>query len=155
MSVAAVADNLVVGDDGEIPWESLPEDRRQYRERVADQPVILGRRTFDSMRGDLPGRAQVVLSRSEREFGAETAHRVAGVENAIDRARSLDADPAYVLGGGTVYRLFQPHLDRMVLSRVPGEYEGDSFYPEWDDEAWDLVSEHPHERFTIEQWERR
>jgi len=69
VSVAAVADNRTIGLNGEIPWESIPEDKEQYRSRIADDPVILGRRTFESMRKDLPGRAQVVLSRDERDYG--------------------------------------------------------------------------------------
>jgi len=155
VSVAAVAENRVIGDDGEIPWESLPEDRRQYRARVADHPVILGRRTFDSMREDLPGRAQIVLSRTEREYDIETAHYASNVGEAVDRAAAVGADTAYVLGGGAIYGLFQPHLDRMVLSRVPGEYGGDTRYPEWDETAWELVAETPHEGFTLQEWARR
>jgi dihydrofolate reductase len=155
VSVAAISENLVVGADGGIPWESLPEDHEQYRARVADNPVILGRRTFDSMRDDLPGRAQVVLSRTDREYDIETASHAGGVEEAIDRARALDADTVYVLGGGAIYALFQPYLDRMVLSRVPGEYEGDTAYPEWEKGEWKLVSEEPYERFTLEHWKRR
>jgi dihydrofolate reductase len=155
VSVAAVSENRVIGDDGELPWESLPEDRRQYRTRVAEEPVVLGRRTFDAMRDDLPGRAQVVLSRTEREYDIRTAHHASTVEDAVECARSLDAETAYVLGGAAIYALFQPRLDRMVLSRVPGEYEGDAFYPEWDREEWDLVSEDSREGFTIEHWERR
>jgi dihydrofolate reductase len=155
VSVAAISENLVIGDDGELPWESLPEDHRQYRARVAEEPVVLGRRTFDAMRDDLPGRAQVVLSRTDREYDIETAHHASDVEGAIERVRALDADTAYVLGGAAIYALFQPHLDRMVLSRVPGEYEGDTSYPEWNREEWDLVSEKAYERFTLQQWERR
>jgi len=155
VSVAAISENLVVGDDGEIPWESLPEDHEQYRTRVAQDPVILGRRTFDAMRDDLPGRAQVVLSRTDREYDIATAHHAGGVEAAIECARALDAETVYVLGGAAIYALFQPHLDRMVLSRVPGEYEGDAFYPEWNPKRWELVSEDPREGFTIVHWERR
>ena len=155
VSVAAVAENLVIGDDGGIPWESLPDDRRQYRARVADHPVILGRRTFDSMRGDLPGRTQIVLSRTEREYDIETAHYAGDVEEAVGHVTALGADTAYVLGGGAIYELFQPHLDRMVLSRVPGEYEGDTRYPEWDETAWELVTETPHEGFTLQEWARQ
>ena len=154
VSVAAISENLVIGDDGEIPWERLPEDHRQYRARVADDPVILGRWTFDAMRGDLPGRAQVVLSRSDREYSIETAQHASGVEAAIARVRALDAERAYVLGGADIYALFQSHLDRMVLSRVPGEYEGDAFYPEWDREEWSLVSEEGYDGFTLQHWER-
>jgi len=154
VSVAAVADNLVIGKDGEIPWDSLPEDRRQYRARIADSPVILGRRTFESMLDDLPGRAQIVLSRSERDYAVDTAHHAAGVDEAVDLASSLGADAAYVIGGGGIYALFQPHLDRMFLSRVPGDYEGDTYYPSWEEEEWTLVDETEQEQFSVEEWER-
>lgn len=154
VSVAAIADNHVIGRHGEIPWPSLPEDRRQYRARVADHPVILGRRTFESMLDDLPGRAQIVLSRTEREYPVDTAYHAGSVDDAIDVATSLGAETAYVIGGGGIYALFQPHLDRMVLSRVPGEYEGDTYYPDWDEANWDLVDETTYDAFTVEEWKR-
>ncbi len=155
VSVAALAENRVIGDDGALPWERLPADYEQYRSRVAGEPVVLGRRTFDSMRGNLPGRAQVVLSRTERAYDVETAHHASGVETAMDRLRGFDVETAYVLGGAAIYALFQPHLDRMVLSHVPGEYEGDTVYPEWDTDEWTVVSEQPSEGFTLREWERR
>ncbi|MFB6147013.1 MAG: dihydrofolate reductase [Halobacteriaceae archaeon] len=155
VSVAAIADNRVIGDDDEIPWESLPEDREQYRARVADDPVVLGRRTFEMMRDDLPGSAQIVLSRTERDYDVATAAHAGGVDEAIAVAEDLGAEVAYVIGGAEVYALFQPHLDRMVFSRVPGEYAGDAYYPEWDDDAWELVEERPHDGFTVEEWVRR
>ena len=155
VSVAAVADNLAIGQDGDIPWESISEDREQYRSRIADDPVILGRRTFDSMRDDLPGSAQIVMSRSEGAFDVETAHHAADAEAATDLADELGDDVAYVIGGAAIYELFLPHVDRMVLSRVPGKYEADTFYPEWDDDEWELVAETPYDRFTLQEWERR
>ncbi|MFB6354756.1 MAG: dihydrofolate reductase [Halobacteriales archaeon] len=154
VAVAAVADNLVIGDEGELPWDSLPEDRRQYRERVEGEVVILGRRTFESMRDDLPGRAQIVLSRTERDYDVDTAHHAGGVEEAVEVAASLGADRAYVLGGAEVYALFQPHLDRMLLTRVPGEYEGDAYYPHWDGNEWRLLGETAYDGFTVEEWKR-
>jgi dihydrofolate reductase len=154
ISVAAVAENRVIGRDGEIPWPSMPEDKRQYRNRIADDPVILGRRTFDSMRDDLPGTAQIVLSRSEREYGVETAHHASGVEEAIKVADRLGASKAFVIGGGGIYSLFQPVVDRMVLSRVPGEYEGDTYFPDWDAEEWSRVKTVDYEAFTLEEWVR-
>lgn len=154
VSVAAIAENRVIGDDGEIPWESLPEDKEQYRALVADAPVILGRRTFESMLDDLPGRSQIVLSREDRAFDVETAYHARNVEEAVEIADSLGAEVAYVLGGAAIYALFQPHLDRMVLSRVPGEYEGDAYYPEWDRKAWTLIEETSYDDFTVEEWRR-
>jgi len=152
VSVAAVAENGVIGNGDEVPWD-LPADRRQYRERVAGHPVVFGRRTFE-MFDDLPGRMQVVLSRTERVYDAGTVRHAGGVEEAIEVLRSDGAERAYVLGGAGIYSLFQPHLDRMVLSRVPGEYDGDAFYPEWDEGEWELVAETPHDGFTVEEWVR-
>jgi dihydrofolate reductase len=154
VSVAAVADNWVIGEDGELPWSSIPEDRAQYRARIADDPVILGRRTFESMRDDLPGRIQIVLSRSKTAFEEPTAYRAESVEEAIEILESLHAERGYVIGGGVVYDLFQPHIDRMVLSRVPGEYEGDAHYPEFDESEWTLESETEYDEYTLQEWVR-
>jgi len=154
VSVAAVADNLVIGAGGELPWESIPADREQYRSRIAADPVILGRRTFDAMRDDLPGRVQVVLSRTERDYDVATAFHADGVAAAVDVAAEHGDGTAYVVGGAAIYDLFQPHLHRMLLSRVPGEYEGDAFYPEWDDDEWEPADETPYDRFTLQEWRR-
>jgi len=196
VSVAALAENRVIGNDGGVPWPDLPEDVRQYRERVAGSPVILGRRTFDSMRGDLPGRRQIVVSRSvdaideptalvadgvdaasalAREFVGEradlgAADGVAGESSAADVAGETspagtgpagdapyaDPDaPVYVLGGGTIYELFQPRVDRMVLSHVDGAYEGDTRFPAWDETGWTVADETDYDGFTLREWVRR
>lgn len=154
VSVAAIAENRAIGKDGEIPWLSLPADKRQYRARIADSPVILGRVTFESMLEDLPGAVQIVVSRSRTQFGVDTAYGASSVEEAIEVAEERDAETAYVIGGAGIYELFQPHLDRMVLTRVPGEYEADAFYPEWDEAAWTLVETTTYDDFVVEEWER-
>jgi dihydrofolate reductase len=154
VSVAALTDDRVIGKDGELPWPSIPADKKQYRARIADAPVILGRRTFESMLDDLPGRRQIVLSRSTQSFEVDSAVHAAGVDEAVDIAAADGADAAYVIGGAVIYELFQPHLDRMFLSRVPGEYEGDSYYPEFNESEWTLVSETEDEGFTLEEWVR-
>lgn len=154
VSVAALADNRVIGDDGELPWPSIPADKQQYRERIANDPVILGRVTFESMRDDLPGTAQIVLSRREQTFDVPTADRAEGVHDALAVAEDRGGETAYVIGGAGIYELFQPHVDRMVLSRVPGEYAGDTYYPVWDATVWHLESTTAYDRFRLEEWER-
>ena len=154
VAVAALTDDRVIGRDGEVPWD-LPADRTEYRARVGDAPVILGRRTFEAMCDDLPGSAQVVLSRSVDEFDAPTARHAASVEEAIAAVEDEGAPVAYVLGGGSIYELLLPRLDRMVLSRVPGEYDGDTYFPEWDTRTWELVEETPRQGYTLETWARK
>jgi len=159
VSVAAVAENGVIGNDGEVPWPHLPADVKQYRERVADSPVILGRRTFESMRGDLPGTAQVVVSRSVDAVEEPTAVVAGGVDEAIelarDRLEERADDTVYVLGGGAIYDLFQPHIDGMALSHVEGGYEGDTRFPGFDESEWTIVAETDYDGFTLREWHRR
>ena len=155
VAVAAIAENRALGRAGEIPWPSLPADRRQYRERVADSPVILGRRTFQSMLEDLPGRRHLVLSRSLDDIPVDTATIVRSPEEAIDVAERSGAECVYVIGGGRVYESFLPHYDRMILTRVPGRYAADTYFPDWDRTEWECVDETAYENFTVEEWVRR
>ncbi len=153
ISVAALAENHVIGNDGEVPW-NIPEDRQQYRMRIADAPVILGRVTFDLMRDDLPSSIQIVISRSDHRHDTQTTFSASSVSEAVDVVEDHNADSAYVIGGGSIFQLFQPHLDRMVLSRIPGEYDGDAFYPEWDRDSWSLTESTEYEEFSVEEWAR-
>ncbi len=155
VSVAAVAENGVIGDGRSVPWD-LPEDVRRYRERVAGHPVAIGRRTFESMRkaDDLPGARQVVLSRGDRSYPDASVQVVGGVDEAIDVLAATGAETAYVLGGTSVYEAFLPRVDRMVLSRVHAEPAGDAYYPAFDRSAWAVVQEEPLEGFTVEYWKR-
>jgi dihydrofolate reductase len=188
VSVAALAENRVIGNDGGVPWPDLPEDVRQYRARVAGSPVVLGRRTFESMRGNLPGRRQIVVSRSVDAVDEPTAVVADGVDAAIELAREAvserigaraadavagetspagtgpadapsddarSADAVYVLGGGEIYELFQPRVDRMVLSHVDGVYEGDTRFPAFDESEWRVADETEYEGFTLREWTRR
>ena len=159
VSVAALAENRVIGKDGEVPWPHIEADVRQYRRRVAGSPVILGRRTFDSMRDDLPGSRQIVVSRSVDAVDVPTATVANGADEAIELAREAAAevgvDTTYVLGGGGIYELFQPRLDGMALSHVDGAYEGDTYYPEWDEADWEVDEESEYDGFTLREWVKR
>jgi len=155
VSVAAVAENGVIGDDGSVPWPPLPADIEQYRARVADAPVVLGRRTFESMREDLPGTHQIVVSRRLETLVEPTAVVAADVEEALALASERAADDAaYVLGGATIYDLFQPFVDEMALSHVDGRYDGDARFPSWDRDEWTVVTETAYEGFTVREWRR-
>ncbi|WP_435066009.1 dihydrofolate reductase [Halobaculum sp. EA56] len=140
--IAAVAANGVIGADGGMPWH-LPADMRHFKETTTGHPVIVGRRTYESIAADiggpLPGRTNVVLSRSEPDLPAEVV--VAGsVEEALDDARDAAAergvDTVYVAGGGRVYEQFLPLADELVLTEVHESYEGDTRFPAFDRDEW-------------------
>lgn len=155
IAVAAVAENGVIGHDGELPWPSVPADRRQYRERVSGHPVLMGRQTFESMVDDLPGDLHIVLTADPtRRSDIASASFVADVEEAIELAEQVD-DRAYVIGGGRMYETLFPYVIRLYISRIPGAYEGDTEFPPIDPEEWTLVSEQEDEGFTLEIWERQ
>ncbi|WP_136687513.1 dihydrofolate reductase [Halorhabdus amylolytica] len=150
IAVAAVAENGVIGDGPTLPW-TLPEEVRRYRERVAGETVAIGRRTFE-MFDDPPGARRIVLSRTDREYEEQTLDHAGSVEEAIELARDGDAPVLYVLGGAEIYEAFLPHYDRMLLSRIDGEYDGDARFPDFDEEEWGLVDERRYDGYTLETW---
>jgi len=113
------------------------------------------------MRGDLPGARQVVVSRSVGAVDVPSAVVADGVDAALDAARAIVAtdefpdETVYVLGGGAIYDLFQPHVDRMLLSHIKGAYDGETLFPAWNDDEWTVDDETEYDRFTLREWTRR
>lgn len=124
--IAAMAENRVIGREGKMPWH-IPEDLRRFREVTMGHPVIVGRRTFESIGQALPGRTMIVLTR-------QVHFRPAGclVARDLDEALALagEAEQIFVAGGGTLYRQALPLAERVLLTLVPGGYEGDTSFPE-------------------------
>ena len=123
--VVARAMNGVIGRDGSLPWH-LPADLKRFKALTMGSAMVMGRRTFDSLPGLLPGRRHIVLTR-DRSWsapGAEVAH---SVEQALEVA---GAEPVSVIGGADIFALFLPLSDRVELTEVLGEVEGDTFMPD-------------------------
>ncbi len=141
--VAAVAENGVIGREGDMPW-SLPTDLRHFRRLTLGKPVVMGRRTFESIGRPLPGRHNIVVTR-DRGFAAEGVEVVHGVEAALERAREVaaagGATEVAVVGGGALYRATIGRADRLYITRVEASPEGDTRFPEIDSAVWHKVSE--------------
>ena len=158
--IAAVAANGVVGADGGMPWH-FPADMRHFKETTTGHPVVLGRKTYESIAADLggplPGRTNVVLSRSAPEVPDEVVV-VDSVEAALDAAAEAAAehgvDTVYVAGGGAVYEQFLPLADRLVLTEIHEPYEGDTSFPEFDAAEWVDVERDEHEAFDFVTYRR-
>ncbi|WP_458187752.1 dihydrofolate reductase [Haladaptatus sp. NG-WS-4] len=154
--VAAVAENGVIGRDGGMPWH-YPDDLRHFKETTMGHPVVMGRTTYESIAaridGPLPGRTNVVLSRSNPDLPDEVV-LVHGVKEALDAVAELD-DVAFVVGGATVYEQFLPHADEMMLTEIHEEYKGDTHFPEWNAEEWREVERDEYGEFDFVRYERR
>lgn len=140
--VAALANDGVIGRDGALPWR-LPDDLRHFRQRTLGRPVILGRKTWESIGRALPGRLNLVVTR-QPAYVAEGAEVVHDVDEALARAARTGADEACVIGGGEIYALTLPRADELVLTHVDADVEGDARFPAFDASQWTVVEEHAH-----------
>jgi len=123
--VVARARNGVIGRDGKLPWH-LPADLKRFKALTMGSVMVMGRRTFDSLPGLLPGRRHVVLTRSRNWF-ADGAEKVHSVEEAIELA---GGDPISVIGGADIFALFLPIADRIELTEILDDVAGDTSWPD-------------------------
>lgn len=139
--IAAVADNGVIGLDGDMPWR-LPEDLKRFKRLTMNKPMILGRRTFESLDGLLPGRRLIVLTRTGGDFG-EGVLVAASLTDALALATS--AEEVMIAGGSEIYAAALPLAHRMHLTHVHGRPEGDTMFPPWNRDEWEITHEEHHE----------
>lgn len=140
--VAAVARNGAIGVKGGLPWR-LPSDLKHLRETTWGRPMVMGRKTFDSIGKPLPGRETIVVTR-DQTFARDDVHVVRSVDEAIAlgeaRAKAMGVDEIMVIGGGELYRATLDRADRIVLSEVDLAPDGDAFFPDIDMSQWREVS---------------
>jgi dihydrofolate reductase len=141
--IVAVSGNGVIGRDGGLPWR-LSADLKHFKGTTMGHHLIIGRRTWDEVGKPLPGRTMVVVTRS-RDLQAEGATIVHSLDEALEVARN-DDEP-FIGGGAHIYRMALENdvVDRVYLTRVHAEIEGDTFFPDLDVDEWELVSEERHE----------
>lgn len=133
--VVAVARNGVIGRKGSLPWR-ISSDLKRFKEITMGKPVIMGRKTWESLpRRPLPGRLNIVITRDPL-YRAEGASVVASVDEALARARETQSEEICVIGGSDIFRLMLPVADRLYLTQVDLEPEGDVFFPPLDEKAW-------------------
>lgn len=148
--IAAVARNGVIGKDGGMPWH-LPDELAHFRATTMGHPLVMGRRTFESIGRPLPGRRTIVVTRnaSWHHPDVETAHSFA---EAVSLAGP--ADEVYVAGGAQVYAEAFPFAHRLVLTEVDAEPEGDTWFPDWPRADWAEESREDHEGWSRVVYER-
>lgn len=155
--VVAVADNGIIGADGGIPWD-YPEDLKRFKAITTGHPVIMGRRTYESIVArlgqPLPDRLNIVLSRQDLSLPSGGV-QARSVEEAIELAEEAEASVAYVVGGAAVYEAFLPMADRLYRTEIHESYEGDTSFPDWNPDAWEEVERDDREALSFVVYERR
>jgi dihydrofolate reductase len=130
--VVAASTNNVIGVAGNLPWH-LSDDLKRFKALTLGKPIVMGRKTFESIGRALPGRQNIVIT-TQTEFVADGCDVVSSPEAAI--AVAADAAEVMIIGGGEIYRLFLPMADRIYLTRVRVELEGDTVFPALDESDW-------------------
>ena len=138
--VVARADNGVIGRNGKLPWH-LPADLKHFKRLTMGTPMVMGRKTFESLPGLLPGRRHIVLTR-DRSWSAPGTETAATVEEAI---RLADAERISVVGGAEIFELFAPKATAIELTEVHFDADGDTVMPAPDPARWREVSRERHE----------
>lgn len=157
--VVAAATNNAIGKGGTMPWH-LPNDMKHFKNVTWGMPVIMGRKTFESLGKPLAGRKNIVISRQPGWKAAGTVV-VKSVEDALFVAQQADANEVMVIGGGEIYRAVFDKAKRIYLTRVDAEPEADTFFPVIDPQQWHLVNQKNHEadeknafNYSFQTWER-
>ena len=141
--IVATSQNNVIGLDNQLPWH-LPEDLQYFKAVTMGKPILMGRKTFDSIGRPLPGRVNIVLTRDTNwtAQGVEVVNDLDAAIAASEKAcKAADTDELMIIGGEQIYRKFLPVANKLYLTKVEAEIEGDAYFPAIDSKQWRQVAE--------------
>ncbi|MDQ5946883.1 MAG: dihydrofolate reductase [Pseudomonadota bacterium] len=138
--IAAMANKRIIGRDNTLPWH-LPEDLKHFKATTLGKPVIMGRKTWESLGRPLPGRRNIVVSRNA-DYVATGGELVGSLEAAI--AATADIEEVFVIGGADLYRQALPLAQRLYLTEIAGDYAGDACFPEFPASEWREAAREAH-----------
>lgn len=133
--VVAVAENRVIGRDNQLPWR-LPADLRRFKQLTMGHPIVMGRKTHQSLGRALPGRTNIVVTRQENYSAPDCI-----VVQSIDEALSCvsGAKEVFFIGGAEIFAEILPRADRLYVTLIHAEFEGDAYFPQVDTKTWQIV----------------
>ncbi|SDS12581.1 dihydrofolate reductase [Gramella sp. MAR_2010_147] len=156
--IAAAAENNALGKDNDLVWH-LPDDFKRFKRFTSGHHIIMGRKTFESFPKLLPNRTHVIITR-QKDYQPKDTIVVGSIEEAI-KVSKLDEQP-FIIGGGEIYKLGMEMSRKIELTRVHGEFEADTYFPEINEDEWELVKEQFHDKdekhdysFTYLTYERK
>ena len=140
--IVAAAENNAIGKNNNLIW-SLPDDLKRFKRLTSGHCIIMGRKTFDSFPGLLPNRKHIVISKKSQNYFPDEVIVANNFKDAI-KATNEDENP-FIIGGGQIYNIAMKYSDTIELTRVHEEFEADTFFPEINEDEWQLINEEKHE----------
>lgn len=150
--IAALDEYFGIGKNGRMPWH-CPADLRQFQAYTMGKPLLMGRKTAEPLRHQLPGRQLIIQSRTllDRDLPA-----VRSVKEALAWMNAhVEYGELVIGGGGEIYALWLPYATHLRLSRIPGVYDCDTFFPKWDRSEWELICDQAEDGFRLQSWKRK
>jgi len=158
--IVAASTNNAIGKNGQLLWH-LPKDLKFFKNTTWGMPVVMGRKTFEAVSKPLPGRINIVITSNEGFFAKDVV-TVKSVDQALKAADETNCKEIFIIGGGEIYKQTMDIADKVYMTRVHAELEGDTFFPELNPDQWTLIestdipSDEKHAiPFTFETWQKK
>lgn len=158
--IVAASENNVIGINNHLPWH-LPVDMKYFKDTTMGKPIVMGRKSFEELGKVLPGRPNIMITRQE-SYSAPNLYIVPSLEAGIEKAKTFGTEEIFITGGGEIFKMAIKIVDRLYLTRVHAEVSGDTYFPEFDENEWDLVKNERHEiderhkyALTFQVWDRK
>ncbi|OCG09440.1 type 3 dihydrofolate reductase [Gilliamella apicola] len=144
--IVAMAHNRVIGLNNQMPWH-LPADLAWFKKNTLNKPVIMGRKTFESIGRPLPNRHNIVISRQIEPTDNKISNVswVKSIDEAISLAQAQQPDEVFIIGGGNIYQQVLPLIDRLYLTHIDAELQGDTYFPDYLPEQWQVIYQQDHQ----------
>ena len=158
--LVAASENNVIGKNNQLPWH-LPNDFKYFKNKTWGMPVVMGRKTYESLDKPLPGRINIVVT-ANLDWKRDDVITAKSIDEAIKKAAESDCKEVFIIGGGEIFKQTLGMANRLYITRVHTTIEGDVFYPEIDKSKWNLISEEPQKAdekhnfdYTFQIWESK
>ena len=144
--IVAMAQNRVIGLNNQMPWH-LPADLAWFKKNTLNKPVIMGRKTFESIGRPLPNRHNIVISRQIESIDNKISNVswVKSIDEAISLAQKQQPDEVFIIGGGNIYQQVLPLIERLYLTHIDAELQGDTYFPDYLSEQWQVIYQEDHQ----------
>lgn len=129
--------NRLIGRENQLPWH-LPKDLAYFKRMTMNHKIVMGRKTFDSIGRPLPGRENIILTR-DKQFSRNDCLIIHSMDELLELSKQSDEE-IFVIGGSEIFKEILPHSDRLYITHIYHEFEGDTYFPETDDEDWEVIS---------------